>query len=191
MIDRLQIPADLREKIDRELVPGEVIRWIDQPIAQFFTLGTIVMVPFGFFFTVFALLWMWVASGSGALFMNGFTPEMLLSLFGVPFLLGGVLILYSPFKVKKDALKTAYIITDRRAILFEGHSPMTIRSYLPNQLQNVYRQENKNGSGNVMITMSYVKDSESDERKESTGFLNIRDPKRVEKFLKELSDINI
>ena len=68
---------------------------------------------------------------------------------------------------------------------------MTIRSYLPNQLQNVYRQENKNGSGNVMITMSYVKDSESDERKESTGFLNIRDPKRVEKFLKELSDINI
>ena len=99
--------------------------------------------------------------------------------------------LFSPLMTKKATQKTVYIITDRRAILFEGHSPMTIRSYLPNQLQNVYRQENKNGLGNVMINLRSVRDSESGERTKSIGFMNIRDPKGVEKFLRELADINI
>ena len=140
------------------------------------------------FFTAFSLFSMWMASGFGALFMNGFTPVMF---YIVPFILIGFYMLFSPFMAKKAALKTIYIITDRRAILFEGHSPMTIRSYLPNQLQNVYRQENKNGLGNVMINLRSVRDSESGERTKSIGFMNIRDPKGVEKFLRELADINI
>ena len=192
MMDRLQISTDLREKIDRELAPGEIIRWIDQPIVRFFTPSTRATFLFGISWTAFTLFSMWAASGFGSLFMNGFTPIMLvLPLLGGPFLLIGFSMLSYPFKTKKDALKTAYIITDRRAISFEGHSPMTIRSYLPNQLQNMYREENENGSGNVVITIHYVKDSGYSERTESIGFMNIRDTKGAEKFLKELSDINI
>ena len=184
MMNRLQIPADLREKIDRELGPEEVIHWIDQPIVRFFTPVTLAMLQLGFSFIVFAL-WQWGASGFGALLWNA---SMLAMYFGVQVLL---ISLYASFMTKKDTLKTAYIITDRRAILFEGHSPMTIRSYLPNQLQNVYRQENKNGSGNVVITFHYVRDNEGGKSKESIGFMDIRDPKGAEKFLRELADINI
>ena len=191
MIDRLQIPADLREKIDRELGLGEVIHWIDQPIARFFAPGTIGIFLFGIIFTTFSLFWTWGASGFGSLFINGFTPTMLLSLFGVPFILIGFSILSIPFTTKKEAKKTVYIITDQRAISFEGDSPMTIRSYLPNQLQNVHFQENKDGSGNVMIGIHYAKDSEAGEIVEYTGFRDIRDPKGAERFLRRLADINI
>ena len=186
MIDRLQIPADLREKIDRELVPGEIIRWIAQPIVRFFTPAARGIFLHGIPWTAFALFWAWSSSGFGASFMNRLTP--LVPHFGVVLILIG---LSFSFMAKKDALKTAYIITDRRAISFEGHSPMTIRSYLPNQLQSVYRQEKKNGSGNVVITIYYGKDAEGSETQESIRFMDIRDPKGAEQFLKELADINM
>ena len=140
----------------------------------------------------FALFWIGSGSGYRDLFMNGFNPSILsLLFFGVPVIWIGFAILSAPFIDKSATQNTVYIITDRRAILFEGTAPRTIRSYLPNQLQSVYRQENKDGSGNVIITIYYVKDSDGDERKDYAGFVDIRDPKEAEKFLKELADINI
>lgn len=51
------------------------------------------------------------------------------------------------------ALQTVYLITDQRAISIEGEKWSTIRNYLPQQLQTVYRQENKDGTGDVIITI--------------------------------------
>ena len=191
MMNQLQIPADLREKIDRELAPGEVIRWIQQPIARFFT-------PASIFFFLFGIHW--TAGVSGATFPTAwgavFTPVMLTSLLFMPFIMGlflfiGFSCLLAPLCAKKVSLKTVYIITDRRAISFEGVRTVTIRSYLPSQLKNIYRQEKKDGSGNIILTIYYIKDSDGDERKEYIGFMDIQDPKGAEKYLKELADINI
>ena len=191
MMNKLQIPADLREKIDRELAPGEVIHWVDQPIARLLTAGSIIRFLFGIPWTAFFLFWTWHTLGLKTLFMNGLTSSMLLPLFGVPFLLIGFAMLSAPLTAKRNSQNIVYIVTDQRAISFEGIKPRTIRSYLPNQLQSVYRQENKNGSGNVIITIHYVKDHEGNEIKEYVGFIDIRDPKGAEKFLKELADINV
>ena len=190
MMDRLQIPTDLREKIDRELGPGEVIHWIDQPIVRFFTPVAIGYLTVGIVGMSIILLGVFVKSIDMA--KRGSEFELFLELvFMSAFSLIPFSFLSIPFTTKKATQKTVYIITDRRAISFEGYSPMTIRSYLPNQLQNVYRQEDKNGSGNVMITIRSVQNSEDGERKESIGFMNIRDPRGAEKFLRELADINI
>ncbi len=191
MMNRLQIPADLREKIDRELAPGEMIQWIDQPITRFLTAASMIRFLFGIPWTAFFLFWTWHTLGLRTLFMNRLTPSMLLPVFGVPFLLIGFAMLTAPITGKRTIQNTIYIVTDRRAILFEGTAPGTIRSYLPNQLQSLYRQENKDGSGNVIITIYYVKDSDGHERKDYAGFVDIRDPKGAEEFLKELAGTNV
>ena len=190
-MNRLQISADLREKIDRELVPEEVIRWVDQPIARLFTAASVIRFLFGIPWTALSLFWTWDTLGFKTLLVKGLTPSIIFPLFGVPFILIGFAMLSAPLTTKRTIQNTVYIVTDQRAISFEGIKPRTIRSYLPNQLQSVYRQENKNGSGNVIITIHYVKDHEGNEIKEYVGFIDIRDPKGAEKFLKELADINV
>ena len=179
MTNRLEISAGLSVQIDRELAPGEMIQWIDQPIVRSFTARLIRTFLSGIPWIVFALFWIGTGPGYKDLFMNGFNPSILSLLF-----CGVLFILFASFTGKRTAQNTVYIITDRRAILFEATAPRTIRSYLPNQLQSVYRQENKDGSGNVIITIYYVKDSDGDERKDYAGFVDIRHPKEAEKFLK-------
>jgi hypothetical protein len=191
MNNKLQLPTRLREIVDRELEPHEVIQWIEQPIPEFFTPASIGSVLFGIPWTAFSLFWIWGATGFGTLLTAGITPFLLFPLFGVPFVLVGFGMLSAPFWTRKMALQTVYLVTDRRAISIEGGKPLTIRSYLPSQLNAVYRQENPDGSGNVLITIRYCKDSDGDERKESIGFMRIRNPKQVEKLLRELSDSNV
>lgn len=188
MNSKLQIPPRLREIIDRELEPREVIQWIEQPIPQFFTAESIGSVLFGIPWTAFALFWTWGASGFGTLFTQGLTPIILFPLFGVPFILVGFGMLSAPIWTRRQALQTVYLITDRRAISIEGGKTSTIRNYYPKQLQTVYRQENKDGTGNVLITVRYWKDHDGDQRKENIGFMRIRNPQRVEKLLKALAD---
>lgn len=188
MNNNLHIPPRLREIIDRELEPHEVIQWIEQPIPQFFTAGSIALVMFGIPWTAFSLFWMWGASGFGTLFIQGITPMILFPLFGLPFVLVGFGMLSAPLWTRRLALQTVYLITNRRAISIEGGKELTIRSYSPKQLQTVYRQENKDATGNVLITIRYWKDSDGDERKESIGFMQIRNPQQVEKLLKALAD---
>jgi len=212
MLDRLQIPDKLRKKIDRELEPREVIKWIDQPIPRFFTAVSIVSFLFGIPWTAFTLFWIWTAAGFGSPLVTGFSPEfvtgsspqlvagfspqlvagfspqLIFPLFGLPFLLIGFCMLLSPVWVWRTAFQTVYLITDKRAISIEGGLMTTVRSYLPEQLKDVYYQESNDGVGNVVITIGFWKDSDGDKRKEEIGFMGIRNPKDVERMLKELAD---
>jgi len=99
--------------------------------------------------------------GFGSLSKQCLTPfDVLPVLFYVPFIWMDVCMLLSPIWTRLMALQTVYLITDQRAISIEGEKRSTIRNYLPQQLQTVYRQENKDGTGDVIVTIRYIKDSE-------------------------------
>jgi hypothetical protein len=188
-VNRLQIPEPLRQKIDRELEPMEMIRWVDQPIPRYFTAASTTAFIFAFPWTGFALFWMWGASGFGQGFAVGSAPLILFSLFGLPFVLVGFVMLLTPILVRQAALQTVYLITDRRAIILEGGiNKTTIRSYLPEQLQKVYRKEKPDGTGDVIVDERHWKDSEGDRRSEALGFMEIRNPKEAERLLKALAE---
>lgn len=60
-MNRLQIPAALRAKIDREIADSESIQWIDQPIVRLVTIDTAIMLLGGvlyvsFYFPMIAIL---------------------------------------------------------------------------------------------------------------------------------------
>lgn len=109
-------------------------------------------------------------------------------LFGIPFVLIGLAMLSSPLWAYRKAFKTAYVITDRRVITFDGGWLTTIRSYRPGQLQDVYRKERRDGSGDVIFARRAWRDSDGDRQSEELGFLRIRNPKEVEQMIKKIAE---
>ncbi|MBD2258357.1 hypothetical protein [Pseudanabaena sp. FACHB-2040] len=188
MLGNLRIPKEVRRKIDDELQPGELIRWVDQPVPQLITASFIVSAFLGIPWTSFAIFWMWGALGFKLPNLQaGLQPEHLFALFGVPFVLIGFGMLSSPLWMWQAVRKTVYLVTDQRAISIEGGWSTTIRSYLPEQLANVYRKERTDGTGDVVIVIRHWKDSDGDQRTEEIGFLGVRNPREVEKILKQLA----
>ena len=139
-----QIPRELREKADRELESGEHVEWLEMPVPRYFTPAATACFLFGIPWTAFAIFWTagaaWGTSKGG-----DFGFFRLLPLFGVPFIVVGFGMLSGPIWAYRKALKTVYVITNRRAITFDGGRTSTIRSYPPEELRNVYRKERKMG----------------------------------------------
>jgi hypothetical protein len=188
MLNR-KIPNKLRKIIDKELEPRESITWVEQPIPRLFTLDSIFIFIFSIPWTAFAVYWMYEAAGSNIPDLReGIKPEYIFALFGVPFILVGLWMLSSPIRVWLKAFRTVYIITNKRAISIEDGWFTIIKSYTPDQLKNVYRQQKRNGIGNVIITTRNVRNSEGSLRTEEIGFMNVRQAKEVEILLKKLAD---
>lgn len=186
MRSNVNVPRDLRDQVDRELERGERVQWIGMPRARFFTPGSTVAFLFAIPWTAFAVFWVCAASGFKIPDFSegvGFFP-----LFGLPFVLIGLGMLSVPLWAYRKALKTVYAITDRRAITFEGGRSTTIRSYPPDKLQDVYRKERRDGSGDVVFARRAWRDSDGDRRSEELGFLRIPNPKEVEDLLDHLAE---
>ena len=188
MLNNLQIPNKLRKKVHKELEVGESIRWVEQPIPRFFTASSIGSILFGIPWTSFALFWMWGALGFELPdIREGIQPKDIFALFGLPFVLIGFGMLSSPIWVWLEARKTVYLITNRRAISIQGGIYTTVRSYLPHELKDIYRKEQADGSGDVIISVRLLKDSDGDNRSEEIGFMGVRNVHLVEKMLKQLA----
>ncbi|QYY36591.1 PH domain-containing protein [Ruficoccus sp. ZRK36] len=180
------IPRHLQDSINAELEPREEVLWQEMPTPRFFTRGSIASFLFGIPWTAFALFWMWGASGMGQGEFEG--PASYFFLFGLPFVLIGIGMLSSPLWAYWKATRTAYVITGRRAIVFEGGRGITVRSYPPERLQSVYRKQHNDGSGDVIIEVNAWRDSDGDQQSQTLGFLRIRNAKQAETLLKTLAE---
>jgi hypothetical protein len=192
MLSNLKIPKELRRKIDNELQQGEFIRWVEQPVPRFFTDASINTVLSGIPVTSFAIAWM---LGVLSILKGTTQPQahvivIPFALFGLPFVLGGFQMLSSPIWVWQEARNTVYLVTDKRAISIQGGSSTIIRSYLPDQLKDVYRKERADGTGDVIIAIRRWKDSEGHERAEEIGFLGVRSSQEVANMLRQFVQNN-
>lgn len=187
MIQTGMIPRELEDQVERELESGERIVWMEQPIPRYFTTTSTSTFLFAIPWTAFAVFWICGASGFKwpDFGKDGFA---FFPLFGVPFVLFGIGMLSTPFWTYRKALKTVYVITNRRAITFDSGWTTTIRSYPPDKLQNICRKEKSDGTGDVILGQRVWTGSEGEQQATNLGFLNIRDPKTVEQMLKELRE---
>jgi hypothetical protein len=203
------IPVELQHRVERELEPGEHVAWMERPIPRYLSLTTACLSLFGIPWTAFSVFWIYFASSmfggaqpvgntSSSAGPNNDTVTKLVShtvdgyfkvfpWFGVPFVLIGLGLLASPYWAYRAGLQTVYVITNRRAITFEGGWSKTIRSYPPDRLQDVHRKERRDGTGDVILTRRVWQDSDGHERFQDVGFLRIREPKTVESLLRKLS----
>lgn len=184
MIDP-SIPRQLQDLIDRELERGEKIVWSALPKPRYFTGPSAGLFVFAIPWTAFSVFWM--ASAAGFKIPQFNQGGDLFPLFGIPFFLIGIGMLLSPLWNYRRQLKTVYLITDRRAITIDGGRTFTIRSYLPENLTDVFRREHSDGTGDVIITRTAWKDSDGDKQMQDLGFLRVADAKSVETLLKAMA----
>lgn len=176
----------LEDLVKQELEPGERIIWSETPKPRFFTPGSSATFAFAVVWTLFSAFW--IAGASGFQMPQFNRGEDLFPLFGVPFLLIGIGMLLTPIYTYRNAFKTVYVLTDRRAITFVGGFRIAVRSFLPRELTTVYRKQGRDGSGDVIFNAKRWKDSEGSSHSEEIGFLGIDDVRSVEQLLKEMVD---
>lgn len=179
------IPPKLQSIVTGELEPGERVVWSSSPKPKLFSGGTLVTFLFAIPWTGFAIFW--VAGAAGFKIPRSLSFALLFPLFGVPFILIGIVMLLSPLFAYQNALRTAYIITDRRVIIIDGGRSRTIRSFYPDNLSDVFRREHSDGTGDVIINRNAWRDSDGDRKTQELGFFRIHNAKNAETMLKQLS----
>jgi hypothetical protein len=183
-----KLPPNRRSLIEGELQPGEKIVWLDQPLPRIFTIRTVPLILFAIPFMAFAIFWMAGAAG----ILKGLVhrtdgPLAYFPLFGVPFLLIGLGMLLSPLWVRRISRDTYYVITDRRAIVFQRGFGMNTRSFTPVQLQVLSKRQWPDGSGDIMFNALSAQPPFATAGILMAGFFSIRNVKEVEGLLMELA----
>ena len=182
------VPPTLQSLIELEMQSGERVVWMDQPIPSRLAHSTWPIVVFGMPWTIFAVFWM-VGASWGTSQMQGPSGFKFFSLFGLPFVLIGVAMLSSPFWVRRSAQRSAYVLTDRRAILFRANwrGAVNVRSFNPDQLTNIQRVQERDGSGDVIFAQDIPRDNDGNRVSRNVGFLAIREVKAVEDLVRVLA----
>lgn len=185
MISIAELPVHHQEMVIRELETGERVEWAGMPVPRYFTLDSGSVFFFAIPWTIFSLCFTVVAVW--ALLNNPGGPGLLLTLIGIPFTGTGIGMLFSPIRAYRKATRTVYVITDRRAIIFDGGRSAIIHSYPPDKLQDIYRKEHKNGTADVIFTRRRRQVGDGDEQWEEHGFLRVTDSKKIENMLNDVA----
>jgi hypothetical protein len=210
------LPEPLRKLVQEELAVGERVRWVDQPIPRTgFPWVALAPMFIAIPWTAFAVYWTATAAG---LLDRGrpdqgpvATVRYIFALFGVPFILLGLVMLTSPIwmvrRARRAAERTAYVITDRRAIVFDGgfagdypgvgilmgmlrppSKGTNIRSYPPEKITEVQRTQRDDGSGDLLFHQVVVHDETGEAIPiVREGFFAVRNVKEVEGLLQALA----
>jgi hypothetical protein len=190
------LDPEVRSRVQSELDSGERLLWAAQPDPRRLARASMGIVLFGIPWTAFACFWVFMASGGlWGLFDNGMgMPRdngfqyfaICFPLFGLPFVLVGLGMLTAPHWVKRKAKRTAYAVTDRRVILLEGGfwNSVTVRTYMPAQLQRVSRTERPDGTGDLILEEYAWRDSDGDRRHGRHGLYAIPRVRDVEELIR-------
>jgi hypothetical protein len=178
------LPSDLAGAIEAELSPDEIVIWFGQPLARRMMREGWLFVAVGVILTGFEIVKRLFASPVDRDF-RGF--DYLFYLFFILFIIP----LYShPHRLRRKARHTAYLVTNRRAIVFDanynrgGH---TISSFPPDRLRDVLRKQDPGGTSDLIFERRSVKGPDGVESTD-VGFIAIQDVDEVERLIKQLSE---
>lgn len=143
--------AELRRQIDPLLPRYERVLWAGQPRMSRFLAEVLPLLVFALPFTAFALFWEWgVLFGTG-----GFSPfKLIMAAFGLPFVGVGLWLFAKPLGTLSRARRTAYAVTNRRALLVDLRSEL-VRGYGPEAITEIRRA----GRGDLIFTADRVSES--------------------------------
>jgi hypothetical protein len=111
----------IAERIAEEAcAPGERLLWSGFPRPKSAAIGAIPGTVFGLLFAGFAAFWISAAAASTSQSVDFQFPGSLFPLFGVPFLLIGIGLPFSPLWGYRNAKHTVYAVTDRRVFIASG-----------------------------------------------------------------------
>jgi hypothetical protein len=202
------IQLDALSAIRREVRPAERLLWSGVPRPDGFRRRVRQITRFGKVFAGFALFWMAVAAAmlwvlppaSGIEFKSdsGETIPVFLQigfpLFGTPFLLVGVWLARAGTREARRAGRTAYAITDQRAIIWEcsGNGVVRCESLDGREVRGADRTELPDGSGDLVFSAAADREGAARLRVNgvpvsTVGFFGVENVREVDRLLAMLA----
>lgn len=145
----------LDQALRRELTAGEHVLWSAQPRAARLKAGFWIW-AFAIPWTVFALFWEamallpWAAETHTPAGMR-LTFGIIMPIFGLPFIMVGFWMLWTPVAAMRKAKSTAYALTNRRLIRLVDAGRRETTSVLLDQIGPIDRSERADGWGNLRV----------------------------------------
>ncbi|MEN6372464.1 MAG: hypothetical protein ABFD64_10685 [Armatimonadota bacterium] len=139
-----------RQVIQSELMDEESIEWVGQPDPSIiFTKADIFLIPFSILWCGFAIFW--EASALGITFKGGGAP-LLFALFGVPFVLIGLYMVFGRFFYKAwKKRKTYYAVTNKRIIVITLGIGKNIQAVFIRDIPMINQSIGANGMGSLIF----------------------------------------
>jgi hypothetical protein len=130
-------------EIQQQLGPGERLLWSGQPMRGIrFRSSDALMIPFSLLWCGFAIFWETSVINSGAPFF--------FRLWGVPFVLVGLYVVFGRFFVDAQSRKrTYYGVTNERVIILTGFFSRQTKSLQLRTLSDITLAERADGSGTI------------------------------------------
>jgi len=183
------IPDPLRDLVNAQLMDGETIQWMDQPLSNYWSVGAMIAFVFGIYFTVtpiFPILSFVIEVRSDyIIFFNIF--DVLLGFMQVCiYVLLGPFLLFFSLKTRRTTERTVYAITNRRAIIVQRGRSVFNTTYYPKDFGDVWCKERVHGTGDI-----YLRGGEGSLPWLKAAFMNIRNVKEVERMLQELKQTKL
>ena len=179
------VPANIADRVQSELQPGEILVWAGQPDPDLAVRGAWILSIFGLVFLIPPLFFLSLttfgvfALGNLGLIGLCFLPG------GLVFAVVGLFLVLTPMRIRRAARKGIYAITSQRAIVWRKTMfSMTIQSFGPDQLGRMYRKERPNGAGDLVFYDSAWANTDGSRQIQTIGFLAIRDVHQVEELVR-------
>ncbi|HTO92542.1 MAG TPA: hypothetical protein VMJ70_15530 [Candidatus Sulfotelmatobacter sp.] len=181
-MDRMQAEQIAAAQLD----PGERLLWSGFPSPGAAARRALPAAAFGIPFTAFAVFWIATAYSFTSKGPHVPGPWALFPLFGIPFLLVGLGVLTAPIWVYLGAEKTVYAVTEKRAMIIVNVAGRGVQSFTHEDMSNITRTENANGSGSIYFASRMMSTSQSGMmRMTRIGFEGIPDVRQVEQLIRD------
>lgn len=187
----------IQQSVQTELVSGEQVLWLGQPVRALFNKRDIVELPFGVFWLAFSIFWMYGASGHFDRTQNKGSGWF--ALFGIPFVLTGLYLVLGKFIYRYwRRTRTCFAVTNKRVLsVSDAPSRTTISAYLES-LPAITKSVRRNGVGtlrfgNPLPSSAYWRGFPwgSESADDVPTFYDIPDAEMVFKMVSELREKTI
>jgi len=141
--------SDSEQVLRSELLNGESILWSGKPeTSVIFSRSDIFLVPFSLMWGGFALFWEFLALGFYKPTNPANRPPIIFPLFGIPFVLIGLYMIFGRFIYKYLKKKsTYYAVTDKRVLSLSTLGQKSVQAMDISRIPSVNKSVGRNGIG--------------------------------------------
>ena len=168
---------------------GETILWAGRPSPSMHFWQGIQRWLFGILATVFGLIWQALSlavffdTGVGKVVGPGGWLDYIFPVLGLPFLMIGLGMMSVPFRAWWNAKDTVHVLTERRLATVIAHRNFNVTSIAVDHIASVNRTENRNGKGNLKLSLGEYRDSDGDLIEKKTEILGVSDVRELERLI--------
>lgn len=175
---------DLQLEIKPYLDGRESLLWCDKPVKKIiFTLNDVFTTLFGIFWLAFSLFWVFSAYMATS---ETTGPSKIFPLFGIPFVLVGVYLLFFRHIVSYFKRKNIiYALTEKRVLVVHFGRSKYVQEYKYEHISNISLKTNENDVGSIYFFTGGFHYNNNRNYSSTSGIFGIKDTKKVYKILSQ------